>query len=102
MNNTYEVHCSGLRENELEYDYDIIESDALCLYRSNAFHWSEDCRNELVLTVNEFNGYIGIKIDGVKKPIQLDASQEEQLLIALLHRNQTKIQIKQSKIIKEI
>ena len=102
MNNTYEVHCSGLRENELEHDYNLLEADNLSLYRSYSPHWEEKSRGELILTVTEFNNYIGIMIEGIKKPIQLDASQEEQLLIALLYRNQTKIQIKESKIIKEI
>lgn len=102
MNNTYEVHCSGLRENEFEHDYNLLEADNIHLYRSNAFHWSEHSRGEFVLSVTELNNGISILIDGIKKPIQLDASQEEQLLIALLHRNQTKIQIKESKIIKEI
>jgi len=102
MNNTYEVYCGGLRENELEHDYDLLEADNLSLYRSNSFNWSEHSRGEFVLSVTELNNGISILIDGIKKPIQLDASQEEQLLIALLHRNQTKIQIKESKIIKEI
>lgn len=103
MNNTYEVHCSGLTPDELEYDYDIKENkEGLCLYYSNQLHWEEKTRNKLALNVIEFNEYVGINIEGIKKPIQLDPMQEQQLLIALLHRNQTKIQIKESKIIKEI
>jgi hypothetical protein len=104
MNNTYEVHCSGLRENELEHDYDIKvdDSNGLALYYSNEAHWEAKTRKSLALNVVEFNGFAGIYIEGIKKPIQLDASQEEQLLIALLYRNDTKIQIKESKIIKEI
>lgn len=102
MNNTYEVHCSGLRENELEHDYDLRDNEILILTYSNNHHWEEKTRGKMALGVTEFNNFIAIMIEGIKKPIQLDASQEEQLLIALLHRNQTKIQIKESKIIKEI
>ena len=102
MNNTYEVHCSGLVENELTHDYNLLEAGGLNLFRSNSFHWSEKAKKELVLTITEFNNYNEIWIEGIKKPIQLNPEQEEQLLIALLYRNDTKIQIKESKIIKEI
>lgn len=103
MNNTYEVHSSGLAPDELLHDYDIKENkEGLCLYYSNQLHWEEKTRNKLALNVIEFNGYIGINIEGIKKTIQLDPMQEEQLLIALLHRADNKIQIKESKIIKEI
>jgi hypothetical protein len=102
MNNTYEVHCSGLIKEELTHDYDIVDIDGLAMYYSNEAHWEAKTRKSLALNIVEFNGFTAIYIDGIKKPIQLDASQEEQLLIALLHRNDTKIQIKESKIIKEI
>jgi hypothetical protein len=102
MNNTYEVHCGGRIESQLDHDYDLFETDNLALYRSYSPNWEEKSRGELILTVTELNNGISIFINGIKKPIQLDASQEEQLLIALLHRNDCKIQIKESKIIKEI
>jgi hypothetical protein len=102
MNKTYEVHCSGLIESELEHDYNLLEGDNLVLSRSNAIHWEEKSRCELVLDIKELVSGISIYIKGCKQTIQLDASQEEQLLIALLYRNDTKIQIKESKIIKEI
>lgn len=102
MNNTYEVHCSGRNESELDHDYNLFDLDNLGLYYSNGKQWEEKTRGKFALSVTEFNGFIHIMIEGVKKPIQLDASQEHQLLIALLHRADSKIQIKESKIIKEI
>ena len=102
MNNAYEVHCGGRIESKLDHDYNLLEADNLSLYRSYSPNWEEKSRGELLLTVIESNNGISILIDGIKKPIKLDASQEEQLLIALLHRNDCKIQIKESKIIKEI
>ena len=102
MNNTYEVHCSGKNESELDHDYNLIELDNLTLFRSYSPNWEEKSRGEFILSVTELKNGISILIDGIKKPIQLDASQEHQLLIALLHRADSKIQIKESKIIKEI
>lgn len=102
MNKTYEVHCGERIESELDHDYNLLEADSLSLYRSYSPNWEEKSRGELLLTVIESNNGISILIDGIKKPITLDACQEEQLLIALLHRNNCKIQIKESKIIKEI
>jgi hypothetical protein len=102
MINKYEVHCGGRIESQLDHDYDLFETDNLALYRSYSPNWEEKSRGELILTVTEFKDGISIKFNHTKKLLNLDASQEEQLLIALLHRNDCKIQIKESKIIKEI
>jgi len=102
MNNTYEVHCSERNESELDHDYNLFDLDNLSLSHSNGKQWEEKTRGKIALSVTEHNGFINIMIEGFKQPIQLDEEQEEQLLISLLYRNQSKIQIKQSNIIKEI
>ena len=99
MNNTYEVHCSGLIKDELTHDYNIVE-DAI-LFRSKNEYWTEKARGEQILIVGEHDNGIFIEFKG-RKGYELDAEQEHQLLIMLLHRNKHKIQIKESKIIKEI
>lgn len=103
MNNTYEVHCSGLIKDELTHDYNIVESGGyeMILYRSNNGYWNEKARGTQACLINEHNKGVFVKIEG-KKGFDLDAEQEHQLLILLLHRADSKIQIKESKIIKEI
>jgi len=102
MNNTYEVHCSGDVENGFDHDYNIIESDNIQLYYSETRVWQEETRGRWAMSVTELKDGISILFDGNKKPITLNFSQEEQLLMVLLHRNTTKKQIKEAKIIKEI
>ena len=103
MNNTYEVHCGGRIESQLDHDYDIKEYEGgVGVYYSKEAHWESKTRESLALNIVDFNGFSAIYFAGIKKPIQLDPMQEQQLLIALLHRNDCKIQIKESKIIKEI
>ena len=103
MNNQYEVHCSGLIKEELTHDYNILESNnyQTLLLRSNSGYWNEQARGKQACLFNEHNKGVFVKLEG-KKGFDLDAEQEHQLLILLLHRNDCKIQIKESKIIKEI
>lgn len=102
MNNTYEVHCSGLIKEELTHDYNILESNSeTFLLRSNSGYWNEKSRGSQACLISEHTKGVFVKLEG-KKSFDLDAEQEHQLLILLLHRNDTKIQIKESKIIKEI
>ena len=70
MNNTYEVHCSGRNESELDHDYNILEVDVLNLYRSYSKHWEEKSRGERLLTVVETKNGIIISVNGIKKLIQ--------------------------------
>ncbi len=62
MNNTYEVHCSGLIKDELIHDYSLIDADGLALYRSYGGHWSEDSRGEIVLDIKELNNGISVML----------------------------------------
>jgi hypothetical protein len=102
MNKTYEVYCSCLIEDDLVHDYNMIEdSSTLTLKRSSGKFWIEEFRNEEICVISDGLKGIYVKQKG-EKGFYLNGEQELQLLILLLHRNDTKIQIKESLLLKEI
>lgn len=88
------------QDNQLEHDYNLDRLDALELTRSNSLQWNEECRGESLLTLIDDGNCVVIK--GLKNKIKLDYSEFLQLLIILAAHNTTKIEFRESKLIKKL
>lgn len=95
-----QVYVEGDTDKELEHDYDIVNLDAIVLTRSNGLQWNEECRGKDVLKlIDDGNGVV---ISGLDKKLKLDYCQVIELLSILLYHNKTKIELRESKVIKSI
>ena len=89
-----------LDSEELNHDYNIIKNDKeLILMTSNNNEWVETWRNKKVATLNDTGNGLEIKIEGLKTII-LDYSQVLCLLTLLSVQNDTKIEIRETNVIK--
>lgn len=88
------------QDNQLEHDYDLDNLDAIVLTRSNGLQWNEEVRNdELLKLIDDGNN---VTISGLAKKITLDYEQVLQLLIILAAHNTTKVEFRESKVVKKI
>lgn len=91
-----------LDSEELTHEYTIIKNDKeLILMTSNDNEWVETWRNKKVAKLNDTGNELEIKIEGLKTII-LDYSQVLQLLTLLSVQNDTKIEIRETNVIKTI
>ena len=95
-----QVFIEGDTDEPLEHDYDIVNWDAIVLSRSNGLQWNKECRGEdLLKLIDDGNGIV---ISGLDKKLKLDYCQVVKLLSLLLYYNKTKIELRESKVIKSI
>lgn len=89
-----------LDSEELNHDYNIIKNDKeLILMTSNDNEWVKTWRNKEVARLNDTGNGLEIKIEGLKTII-LDYSQVIELFTLLSVQNDTKIEIRETNVIK--
>lgn len=87
----------------LDHDYNIVETEnGYSLEYSNNSNWHEHVRNKQALSLSDTGDGLIIRMDDLKNPIKLDYHQAIKLLTILLVENDTKIEIRESKLIKSI
>ena len=98
-----QIFNENFKSKELVNDYNIIESgDEIILIRSENSAWVDECKGDKVATLlNDGNGVI-ITIESIKKSIKLNYAEARELLILLMHDNDSSIEIRESKTIKKI
>ena len=91
-----------LNSEELNHQYNIIKNDKeLILMTSNDNEWVETWRNKKVAKLNDTGNELEIKIEGLKTII-LDYSQALQLQILLSLTNDTRVEVRESILVKTI
>ena len=86
----------------LSYDYDLDEGYLFTTLKySGSGNWGDQLVGNVAGSIQDTGDDLIIKVNGIKQ-LKLDYLQAQQLLILLLSRNEEKLEIRESKLIKSI
>jgi hypothetical protein len=96
-----EVYVENMEGEPLDHDYNIIKVfDNLEMYNSDSSDWAK--KNEFVGSIKDDGNGIIITMGSMKKPIEMNYQNAQELFILLAMHNTAKMEFKKSETIKTI